>query len=63
MRGFKTAGSARRFLSFNAAVRNTFNVKRHLTSARKHRAFRSALQTWCKVVAAAQEKLRVRLAM
>jgi putative transposase len=54
MQGFKSAGSAQRFLSFHAAVYNTFNVQRHLTSARTHRAFRaSALQTWREVVAAA----------
>ena len=35
-------------------VHNTFNVQRHLTSARTHRAFRaSALQTWREVAAAA----------
>jgi putative transposase len=54
IQGFKSAGSAQRFLSFHAAVHNTFNVQRHLTSARTHRAFRaSALQTWREVVAAA----------
>jgi putative transposase len=54
MQAFKSAGSAQRFLSFHAAVHNTFNVQRHLTSARTHRAFRaSALQTWREVVAAA----------
>ncbi len=54
MQGFKSAGSAQRFLSVRAATQNTFNVQRHLTSARTHRAFRaSALQTWREVVAAA----------
>jgi putative transposase len=54
MQGFKSAGSAQRFLSFHAAVHNTFNVQRHLTSARTHRAFRaSALRTWREVIAAA----------
>src|SRR5271169_1386529 len=54
MQGFKSAGSAQRFLSVHAAVYNTFNVQRHLTSARTHRAFRaSALQTWHEVVVAA----------
>ncbi len=47
MQGFKSVGSAQRFLSMHAATQNTFNVQRHLTSARTHRAFRaSALQTW-----------------
>ena len=37
----------------NAAVRNIFNVKRDLTLVRTHRPiWVSALQTWCKVVAA-----------
>jgi len=54
MQGFKSVGSAQRFLSVQAATQNTFNVQRHLTSARTHRAFRaSALQTWREVVAAA----------
>jgi putative transposase len=54
MQGFKSAGSAQRFLSVHSAVHNTFNVQRHLTSARTHRAFRtSAMQTWQEVVAAA----------
>lgn len=54
MQGFKSPGSAQRFLSTHAAVYNTFNVQRHLTSARTHRDFRaSALQTWREVVAAA----------
>jgi len=54
MQGFKSVGSAQRFLSVHAATHNTFNVQRHLISARTHRAFRaSALQTWREVVAAA----------
>jgi transposase-like protein len=54
MQGFKSVGSAQRFLSVHAATQNTFNVRRHLTSARTHRAFRaSAVQTWREVVTAA----------
>jgi putative transposase len=54
MQGFKSAGSAQRFLSVHAATYNTFNVQRHLTSAKTHRAFRaSAMQTWREVAAAA----------
>ena len=54
MQGFKSVGSAQRLLSVHAAVHNTFNVQRHLTSARTHRAFRaSAMKTWHEVVAAA----------
>ena len=54
LQGFKSVGSAQRFLSVHAAVHNTFNVQRHLASARTHRAFRaSAMQTWHEVVAAA----------
>jgi putative transposase len=54
MQGFKSLGSAQRFLSVHAAVHNTFNVQRHLTSARTHRAFRaSAMQTWHEAVTAA----------
>jgi putative transposase len=54
MQGFKSVGSAQRFLSLHAAAYNTFNVQRHLTSARTHRAFRaSAMNTWCVAVAVA----------
>ena len=52
MQGFKCPGSAQRFLSTHAATYNTFNVQRHLTSARTHRAFRaSAMNMWREAVA------------
>jgi transposase-like protein len=54
MQGFKSVGSAQRFLSTHAAIYNTFNVQRHLISARTQRAFRaSAMQTWRDVATAA----------
>jgi putative transposase len=52
MQGFKSRGSAQRFLSTHAAVYNTFNVQRHLTKASTHRGFRAAaMDTWCSAVA------------
>jgi putative transposase len=54
MQRFKSPGSAQKFLSTHAAVYNIFNVQRHLTSARTHRAFRAAaINTWRESVAAA----------
>ena len=54
MQGFKSPGSAQRFLSFHAATYNTFNVQRHLTSASTHRVFRaSAMRIWREATAAA----------
>jgi putative transposase len=54
MQRFKSSGSAQKFLSAHAAVYNTFNVPRHLTSAQTHRTFRAAaMNTWREAVAAA----------
>jgi putative transposase len=54
MQRFKSAGSAQKVLSAHAAVYNTFNVPRHLTSAPTHRTFRAAaMNTWREAVAAA----------
>jgi transposase-like protein len=51
MQRFKCPGSAQRFLSTHAATYNTFNVQRHLISARTHRAFRaSAMNMWREAV-------------
>jgi putative transposase len=47
MQRCKSAASAQKFLSAHAAVYNTFNVQRHLASARTHRSFRAAaMSTW-----------------
>src|ERR1700723_2273789 len=54
MKRFKSACSAQKFLSAHAAVYNTFNVQRHLTSAQSHRVLRTAaMSTSREVVAAA----------
>jgi len=53
MQRFKSGGSAQKFLSSHAAVYNTFNIQRHLTSAQTHRALRAAaMSTWRKAAAA-----------
>ena len=41
MGGFKSPKSAQRFVSFHAAVYNTFNVQRHLIRRTTHRLFRA----------------------
>ncbi len=48
----KSAGSAQKFLSSHAAVYNTFNVQRQLTSTQTHRTLRAvAMSTWREAVA------------
>jgi putative transposase len=47
MQGFKSPGSAQRFLSIHASVYNNFNTRRHLISAANHRQLRSkAFAAW-----------------
>jgi putative transposase len=54
MQRFKSPGSAQKFLSTHAAVYNTFNVQRHLTSAQTHRVLRAvAMNTWQDAAASA----------
>jgi len=54
MQRFKSAGSAQKFLSIHAAVYNTFNVQRHLTSAQTQRVFcAAAISAWQAAVPAA----------
>jgi putative transposase len=54
MQGFKSVGSAQKFLSTHAAVYNIFNVQRQLTTAQSHRRFRAAaMSTWRAAVTAA----------
>jgi len=53
MQRFKSPGSDQRFLSVHAAVHNTFNVQRHLTSRNTLRLLRGeAFQTWRAATAA-----------
>jgi len=54
MQRFKSPGSAQKFLSTHAAVYNTFNVQRHLTTRPTHRALRAlAMSIWREVAMAA----------
>ena len=54
MQGFKSPGSAQRFLSMHAAVHNTFNVQRHLVSRSTLRLLRAeAAKTWQNATVAA----------
>ena len=53
MQGFRSAGSAQRFLSSYSASYNTFNICRHLISAYTHRILRrQAFDTWKTAVTA-----------
>jgi putative transposase len=50
----RARAQAQKFLSTHAAVYNTFNVQRHLTSTQTHRVLRAAaMTTWREAVAAA----------
>jgi transposase-like protein len=54
MQGFKSPGSAQRFLSIHSAVHTTFNLQRHLVSRRSLRLFRAAAaEQWQSATAAA----------
>jgi putative transposase len=54
MQGFKSPGSAQRFLSCHAALQNIFNLQRHLISRATLRRFRAAalVQWWMATLAA-----------
>jgi len=50
MRGFKSSGSAQRFLAVHARVQNAFRLGRHLMSAANYRLLRTrAFATWREV--------------
>ena len=52
MRRFKSGKQCQRFLSVHSAVRNLFNLARHLVSARNYRDFRTrAFASWGRAVA------------
>jgi len=54
IQGFKSAGSARHFVSIHSAAHNTFNLQRHLISRRTLRLFRAeAADQWHQATAAA----------
>jgi putative transposase len=54
MQRFQSMGSAQRFLSIHAAAYNTFNIQRHLISAKTHRSLRAAaMEAWQQAVSAA----------
>jgi putative transposase len=54
MQRFNSPGSAQKFLSAHAAVYNTFNVQRHLTTRPTHRALRAAaMSIWREAAMAA----------
>ena len=54
MLGFKSPGSAQRFLAIYFAVYNLFNTQRHLVSRKTNRQFRDeAMSEWRNVAAVA----------
>ena len=53
MQGFKSQASAQRFLTTHAAVYNTFNTQRHLTSRTALRTLRAeAFKAWSRATCA-----------